>query len=369
MTHHLKIAEIASRNAPKKNVVIFLIKSGLGSLLAIALIAFVPMPLWHPFQEVTANIVAWILRTLHYKAFLAGTVISGNTFSMQVIHECLGIELFALLFVFVVSFPATFRQKGEALTFGIPIVFSANIFRMVFLFVISSRYPDFFHIAHTYLGQTAMLVLMVVLAFFWMTSVSSLDGATSPRRNFGIRLLATASVLFPAWCWLDSFYLAASMPLAEFLTKTFTGLSLNITTTGTLPHTFSLVSYSALILADRKFPWRWKAPVILLGFPPLFLSHLTFSITNILSVTNNSFHFYRFSYAALVVGSFFLPVALWLVLRTYTEKPLCCPLCGAPKRGLLDHIRFVHGQEALSDPEVIRLKKRLSGRRSGLFFS
>ncbi len=126
--------------------------------------------------ENTANASAWVLQlgwdipasvnvvNVGYKWH----VIAPGKAGVHIAHPCNAFELYCLYvgFIVAVSGIAVSRKMWFALL-GALAIYVFNVMRVVGLFLISGRWPQFFDFMHKYLFQTSAYVLMFGL-WFWL---------------------------------------------------------------------------------------------------------------------------------------------------------------------------------------------------------
>ena len=121
-----------------------------------------------PFATLIATLAGGILRPLHAGATLSGAVISGPGVSLIVVERCstlfeIGIFLAALL-----AYPARPRAKLWGALVGVGCIFLLGIVRVVVLYYIGRYAPRFFELAHIHVGQSLLILLIVLLWVYWV---------------------------------------------------------------------------------------------------------------------------------------------------------------------------------------------------------
>ena len=117
----------------------------------------------------TANASAWVINkilgipvqvtevNLGYKWHLHSAKKDG----VRIAHPCNAFELYCLYVGFIVAFanvPLTRKWKFAVL--GLLALYLFNILRVVLLFYVSGKWPDFFDFMHKYLFQAGAYILM-----------------------------------------------------------------------------------------------------------------------------------------------------------------------------------------------------------------
>jgi exosortase/archaeosortase family protein len=85
---------------------------------------------------------------------------------------CNGLEAVFLLLAGILAFPATRRQRATALLLYLPLVFVANVLRVLMLLFVMSEYPRHIDLFHYQVGQGVMIVLVIGL---WVRHVRQIS--------------------------------------------------------------------------------------------------------------------------------------------------------------------------------------------------
>ena len=94
-----------------------------------------------------------------------------NSDGVKIAHPCNAFELYCLYIGFIVAVSGVRTQrKLQFAIFGTLGIYVFNVLRVVGLFVISGRWPQFFDFMHKYLFQTSAYVLMFALWYFMLNN-------------------------------------------------------------------------------------------------------------------------------------------------------------------------------------------------------
>lgn len=118
--------------------------------------------------EIVAKMVSGLLTFFGFSSRSYGTtitVLNGQPF--RIIYHCTGLFLMAIYSSAVLAFPATWRQKAIGLVLGLPLLFVANLLRLVALGIAGRFSPELFDLSHEYLWQGVFVVLVLVLWAQW----------------------------------------------------------------------------------------------------------------------------------------------------------------------------------------------------------
>jgi exosortase/archaeosortase family protein len=129
--------------------------------------------------ENTADAAAWVIKyVLRMQAAVSEIdagykwhVYSPTSDGVKIAHPCNAFELYCLYIGFVVAISGVATQrKLQFAIFGTLGIYVFNVLRVVGLFVISGRWPQFFDFMHKYLFQTSAYVLMFALWYFMLNN-------------------------------------------------------------------------------------------------------------------------------------------------------------------------------------------------------
>jgi len=154
----------AKKRLIKFSIYFFLI---LIALQIITHLSFISEPITYFTTFITGSILKIFYSSITVKGF---HIMSKSGLDMEIIYECTGIYGIIVYSSAILStwFPAYEKLKG--ITIGVPIIYIANILRLVLLFVVSLIYPPAFEFLHTYFWQLFLIIVVVLLFYFWFRS-------------------------------------------------------------------------------------------------------------------------------------------------------------------------------------------------------
>ncbi|HPO29302.1 MAG TPA: archaeosortase/exosortase family protein [Caldisericia bacterium] len=137
------------------------------ALQIITHLSFISEPITYFTTFITGSILKIFFPDITVKGF---HIMSKSGLDMEIIYECTGIYGIIVYSSAILStwFPAYEKLKG--ITIGVPIIYIANILRLVLLFVVSLIYPPAFEFLHTYFWQLFLIIVVVLLFYFWFRS-------------------------------------------------------------------------------------------------------------------------------------------------------------------------------------------------------
>ena len=310
-----------------------------------------PSALADPLNRHTAEMTAFFLRLLHLEPSVSGVILSAQGFSIRIIAECTAIFVAILYFSFVMAYPTALKNKLLGLAAGLPFLFAANLARILFIFLIGLKYRAFFEYAHVYIGQIVMILLVLVAAMTWLRSIAEAKMDDRPL-SFLVRFIAYSSIPFVFWLYLDQGFVYINLLLVKALLSGF-GLPVPIPEKLDLyPHTFNtfhLIAFASLMMATRSIERSRKVRCTLIGLVILCVAHFLFRLNQALYVDFHINYAMRPFVALIIINQWILPFGLWLFFARNAlfkrRDRYICPICGAEKKGLIEHMKAKHGYE------------------------
>jgi exosortase H (IPTLxxWG-CTERM-specific) len=355
----------AQKRAIKKFGVIFVLLCS----VFYALLRWAPSTFFEPINRHTAAMLGFLLRVLGMQPTVQGVFVSVDSFSVEIITECSAIFILILFSSFVVAYPTSLKNKAIGLLFGIPTLVAVNTLRLVVVFIAGMLYPDLFEYIHVYFWQTMIIILVFIACFAWLRLVLMVQ-TKDTLLSFFVRFIAFSSILFLLWLYLDKEYVLITAHITEFLLHLL-GYHIHLAPDPNLMvylSTFNLIAFSALVLATRSIGRRTKVKALVIGLTIMSVMDMIYMLYQVLAYYQVP-HALDISLGVRFINQYFLPFGLWLAF-TYKDifkraGTYICPICGAEKVGIVEHIKVKHGDKALEDE---RVKAMLEARtQSGAF--
>lgn len=148
----------------------FMLLFGLGVLLVYGVLnqTSVNRRIVTPFTETIAACSGFLLSLLGMSAHVSQRMILGSSFSIRIENNCNAIFEIGFFLAAVSAYPARRRGRLWAFVGGPPILYALNLLRVVGLFYIGSRYPQFFDEAHLYVAQSLFVFCIALLWLLWV---------------------------------------------------------------------------------------------------------------------------------------------------------------------------------------------------------
>jgi exosortase H (IPTLxxWG-CTERM-specific) len=127
-----------------------------------------PDALYYPLNRANTILAVALLKGLGLAPHSDGIVIVLEGFRAQVIGECSAVFAFVLPVAFMIAFPVSWPEKLLGIPVGLALIFLLNVLRIGLLVVVGARSPHLFDGMHQYGGQTAMMLMIVLVCFGWI---------------------------------------------------------------------------------------------------------------------------------------------------------------------------------------------------------
>lgn len=277
-------------------------------------------PFLAPLCRITATQVGALLGLAGCAPLVQGNLVTLSGFSVRIVTECTSLYACLLYGAFVLAQPASAGRTLAGLGLGVLVITAVNLLRIILVTAAGPFVSGLvFDILHVYLGQVAMLILVLAAAMLWLRW--SADGPAPFA--FLFRAALTATALFVPWVVVNRAYVALLDSLvAAFFKLLYPGsLLLTPRPLALYNHTFAVPLFLALILAGRN-AWtvnRFAATVggvyIIAGCHTLFrVSHVVWTAYNVPEIVPLHQGIY-------LLGQFLLPFLLWLWLDRQESFP------------------------------------------------
>lgn len=266
-----------------------------------------------PINKHTAQALGLALKLIGVPVSVTGDIVTGGAFSLQIIPECTPLFMLGLFICFIVFSPATVRQKVSGLAMGIPALCLGNMVRLIAIFMAGQYDRSLFDVVHAFWGQVYTVCLVVLSFALWLKSLKNKESQSSiaaKTTSLLGRFALIACCLFFFWMEVHYSYIRL---LDKFMLFGFSlfGHRFNPARENAVYfETFSIVTFTSLVLAVRSTPWKTKAKQLAGGLGFLFLTHLLHRIDNFLMVLFKYTGVLTVDLSLLLAGQYILPVLL-----------------------------------------------------------
>jgi exosortase/archaeosortase family protein len=126
-------------------------------------------PLLAPLAAWTAHITLVLVHGLGIDAVCNGAVLANpRGFACNLAYNCTGFLLITTFIACVLAYPGTWRAKFVGIIFGVPLLWVANLLRLVHLFYLGVYIPEAFAHAHEVLWQWILAGTFIALWLTWI---------------------------------------------------------------------------------------------------------------------------------------------------------------------------------------------------------
>src|SRR5437763_11835369 len=133
-----------------------------------------------PFTRGLARVSAVVLNVFGEGVGVAGSVIQGRSFAVDIKGGCNGVEAMLLLCAAIAAFDAPWRARILGLVIGSAALMAFNVVRIVTLYIIGERWRQLFETFHLAVWQTIMFAVAASIFALW-------SGRYAPRRHVAAR--------------------------------------------------------------------------------------------------------------------------------------------------------------------------------------
>ncbi|HEX7878360.1 MAG TPA: archaeosortase/exosortase family protein, partial [Candidatus Eisenbacteria bacterium] len=119
--------------------------------------------------EAQASIAAALLRLAGQPVVRKGLLLNGNGFACEVGEGCNGFVALTLAAAAVLAWPVSWRRRLTGLLWMLPLVLALNVLRIAGLWWVGRHRPDWFDLAHVYVGQVVVVVGTVAAWGIWLS--------------------------------------------------------------------------------------------------------------------------------------------------------------------------------------------------------
>jgi len=154
--------------------VLFLVKFFGVLIAAYLLIAWNPVNdrVIEPFTQAIARSSGTLLQWMGEDVRVAGTMISGPKFGVNINNGCNGVEAMLILLASIVAFPASMKARAVGLLLGAIVVQLLNAVRIISLYLLGAYHPRLFDLFHTAVWQIAIILAAIGFFLVWSARVA-----------------------------------------------------------------------------------------------------------------------------------------------------------------------------------------------------
>ena len=232
--------------------------------------SFIPS-LVQGINSLTARLSVLLLTTLNINAAVENSYVLLPMHSqIEIIYECTGIYILLLFVSFILSYPTTLSKKLTGIFFGVPLLYSFNIFRIAVLGILEIFSPAFFDFFHLYLWEATFIAFVLLVAYCWIIWIAETGHTISGRQLRFIKPIIQFAIFSILFFILIRLLLNPYSLLQQRLLKAILASDLF-----TLKKTIE-------ISAGKGILWLQEQNG---ASQPIYLTHLTFNLVPFLALT------------------------------------------------------------------------------------
>jgi Transmembrane exosortase (Exosortase_EpsH). len=133
-----------------------------------------------PFTAGLARVSGWALNLIGEKVKVAGTVIAGPKFAVDIRGGCNGLEAVVFVCAAMLAFHAPFRKRLIGAAAAAVILELLNVVRIDSLYLLGVYHRNIFETFHLAVWQTLMFGAAVLLFLIWTSKVAPRNAPESP---------------------------------------------------------------------------------------------------------------------------------------------------------------------------------------------
>jgi archaeosortase B (VPXXXP-CTERM-specific) len=130
------------------------------------------------FEILTAQATTGAIHLFGMAATREKTIIRITNAVWQVNTECTAITIMIIYSSFVAVYKTSLKSKGIGLLVGLPLIFAANITRLLLMAFIDKYKPAYSTYFHDYLWQVAFIIMVVFMWIVWIEKVAKRETKT-----------------------------------------------------------------------------------------------------------------------------------------------------------------------------------------------
>jgi exosortase H (IPTLxxWG-CTERM-specific) len=148
----------------------FALRFGLAALVQFLVLLAPPVrPYIDGFSASLASTSSGLIHLFGGACVQNGDILStpNNSFAMQVLDGCNGVNVVILLWAAIIAFPASWKWRLIGLGGGLVAIQVLNLLRLISLFYLGQINYAVFEFAHLYLWETLIIIDAIVVFALW----------------------------------------------------------------------------------------------------------------------------------------------------------------------------------------------------------
>ena len=125
-----------------------------------------------PLTAGIAKVSGWLLQMMGEDVRVAGTMITGPRFGVNINNGCNGVEAMLILLASIFAFPASMKARVVGLFLGAIVVQILNFIRIITLYLLGAYQPRLFDLFHTAVWQIVIILAAIGFFLVWSARVA-----------------------------------------------------------------------------------------------------------------------------------------------------------------------------------------------------
>ena len=135
-----------------------------------------------------ASISGGVMRVFGQAASVSGRVVTlPGTAGIYVADGCNGLSTFGLFAGFVLAYPGPWLRKSWFIPFGILMIISVNILRLVALLLVQRHWPGYFEVSHSFGASFIFYIAVFLLWVLWVRIAGSVGSPFGRGRTGAVQ--------------------------------------------------------------------------------------------------------------------------------------------------------------------------------------
>jgi exosortase/archaeosortase family protein len=288
-----------------------------------------------------AAAASFLLALIGLSVTQSGPTLVAGSGSIDIARSCTGSFVFMSLAAAVIPFPVSWKSRLMGILGGLAILISVNLFRIVLIVLVFSRFPDSLWTFHVVLGQALVISGMLFFFLWWVRQSENPQLFYPTQSNKAIlKSLFLFIIGYTAGYWLYAGFLNSPPGLllktminhhATWFTSAasrllaLSGMDFVLPAVNLVDGCLAspMVVFLAALIFAWPVAWKKKIPVLVLGCIPFFyFYHLLRAIVIFATLglqsreTNMAYHLY----GQMVLSLFLL---LIIAVQQPGQRPSC----------------------------------------------
>ena len=151
----------------------------MGVLLFLELLNPINQGVITPFTGLLAQASVFFLKLIGTDVKATSTLIISPLFTVDIKAGCTGVEPIIILISAMFAFRSSWKERGWGALWGIIVLQTVNLVRIISLVYLGINHPKYFSDAHTYIWQIVFIALSLLLWMLWARGLKPYEAKAS----------------------------------------------------------------------------------------------------------------------------------------------------------------------------------------------